>query len=102
MTPTELKLNVETKGNSPYYFSRATMRFFGDTMSNYRVRKGKVNGRAVYILIRKRPVKHGNQDPAYFDAENFDRVYVHEGDKVEGGGTITTGISSKVITGGDV
>ncbi len=46
MTPAELKRRVEATGS--VFFSRSSMRFFGDTMRNYRV---------------------------HFDAETFERVH---------------------------
>lgn len=38
MTPSELKANVEIRGS--YFFTRKSMKFFGDTMKNYGVRDG--------------------------------------------------------------
>ena len=42
------------------------MRFFGDTMSNYGIKHHKVAGHEVIELRRKKPVKHGLQESAYF------------------------------------
>ena len=42
MTASELKYQVEVSGNEPHYFTRSTMKFFGDTMRNYGVRSGEV------------------------------------------------------------
>lgn len=71
MTPSELKRQIEEHGHEPYFFSRDTMRFFGDTMANYGVRKYNAD---ILELYRKRPVKHGLKDSAYFCAKTFKRV----------------------------
>jgi len=72
MTPSELKQKVEEAGHGPYFFSRHTMSFFGDTMRNYGVRDaGKY-----WELSRKRPVKNGLKEPAYFDKITFKQVHV--------------------------
>lgn len=80
MTPSDLKYHVELAGHEPHFFTRATMRFFGDTMHNYGVRARTITTnmnetRAVWELYRKRPVKHGLRSSAYFDAETFARVF---------------------------
>jgi len=72
MTPSELKYQVEQSGTNPYYFTRKTMKFFGDTMRNYGVRSSGDN----WELYRKRPVKHGLKTSAYFDKETFERVHI--------------------------
>ena len=72
MTPSELKSRVELYSN---FFERNTMRFFGDTMKNYGCRKVTIGERDLYELYRKRPVKHGLSESAYFDAETFTRVF---------------------------
>ena len=72
MTPSELKSHVEQYSN---FFERSTMRFFGDTMKNYGCRKVTIGERDLYELYRKRPVKHGLSESAYFDAETFTRVF---------------------------
>lgn len=79
MTKSELKARVEDTGS--HFFDRDSMRFFGDSMSNYGVRGPKMvvdrreRQRTVYELFRKRPVLNGIKDSAYFDAENFERVF---------------------------
>jgi len=82
MTPSELKTSVASAGHSPFFFSRDTMAFFGDTMRNYGVRAKPVTivtcrGESIkaWELFRKRPVRNGLQDPAYFCAETFRRVF---------------------------
>lgn len=84
MTPSELKFQVERHGQEPYYFSRETMKFFGDTMRNYGVRSRAVRLRdcsevEVWELYRKRPVKYSNWASAYFDKETFARVFAEDG-----------------------
>lgn len=80
MTPSELAHRVSAAGYEPYFFSRDTMRFFGDTMRNYGCRQAKVTDqhgtiREVWELYRKHPVKHGVQSPAYFDRGTLQRVF---------------------------
>ena len=88
MTPSQLKYEVEVAGHERHFFDRKTMRFFGDTMSNYGVRSTVItcnyNEHGQYVetgvqvevweLYRKHPVKHGLQKSAFFDAETFERV----------------------------
>ena len=83
-TVADLKHAVENTG-SPF-FDRSSMKFAGDSMSNYYVpvKNGVAavysidtytrKGVQCYELQRKRPVKHGLQKPAYFDIETFARV----------------------------
>lgn len=76
----DLKYAVEQAGNSPYFFSRQSMRFFGDSMSNYGFRKAReiqtYSGPVLaYELTRKRPVKNGLDSSAFFDAVSFERVF---------------------------
>jgi len=84
-TASDLKYAVEQSGQSPHFFTRETMRFFGDRMSNYGIRQAReiqTHGGPVlaYELLRKQPVKHGLQSSAFFDAATFSRVFpVKEG-----------------------
>lgn len=73
MTPAELKYHVEQTGSC--FFTRSSMKFFGDTMSNYGCRSSWLNGQEVWELHRKRPVKCGLQDSAYFSKTDFDRLF---------------------------
>lgn len=65
----------DLKEANPLFFSRDTMLFFGDTMSNFGLSKDvvirTVSGdlAKVYMLYRKRPVKHGFSDPHFFGAD---------------------------------
>ena len=78
MTPSELKYNVEKTGSN--FFSRATMKFFGDTMRNYGTRTATIttfDGEQVecWEMYRIRPVKHNLTSSAYFDKKTFERRY---------------------------
>lgn len=73
----ELAQRVSATGS--VFFTRDSMRFFGDTMRNYRV-VGPVtintpteHGVTVWELARKKPVKHKLQSSAYFDVSTFER-----------------------------
>lgn len=79
LTVSELKCNVE-QGSDSLFFTRDTMKFFGDTMSNYGIRSARVDTYSeqeisVWELYRRQPVKHGLQDSAYFNKETFSRVF---------------------------
>lgn len=90
MTVYELKARVST-GFDCHFFTRKTMRFFGDTMHNYGIKDGGTiethwdesgnnyseTPRTIEIweLYRKRPVKYGLQSSAYFDKQTFRRVF---------------------------
>jgi len=69
--------------NGGHFFDRSSMRFFGDSMSNYYVPVSRGRARAVeietnsgfvkcYALERKKPVRHGRQDTAYFNIETLE------------------------------
>jgi hypothetical protein len=91
-TASDLKGFVESRDTESHFFDRKSMRFFGDTMRNYGVRKIKIvsnydaNGEyvaggvevEVYELYRRKPVKHGVQKSAYFHSETFQQVYPKE------------------------
>lgn len=74
-------LKARVSETSPYFFTRKTMRFFGDTMRNYRIAgvkqvttpSGDIH--SVWILERKRAVKHNLDSDTYFDRETFTRVH---------------------------
>ncbi len=88
MNSSELKYNVETKTTSNF-FSRDSMKFFGDTMRNYGVCSATIqtnydendnwvdNGVMVEVweLYRKHAVKHGLKSSAYFSKKTFERVH---------------------------
>ena len=76
MTASELKYLYQ-QNDGGHFFDRETMRFFGDTMSNYGVRNVKVFDKYPDIndaepfealeLYRRRPVKHGLTSSKYFE-----------------------------------
>jgi hypothetical protein len=79
-TASDLKYAVVQANEEPYFFTRSTMKFFGDRMSNYGVRQPrevKTHGGTVkaYELFRRRPVKYGLKDSAFFNSETFNRVF---------------------------
>jgi len=63
------------------FFTRKTMKFFGDTMANYGCFSGTVTKDKkeidVWVLWRKNPVKHGLNSSAYFDKKTFERVFAN-------------------------
>ena len=71
MTSSKLKYLVENSGNEPYFFTKDTMKFFGDTMKNYGVK----DAGNCWELYRKHPVEHGRQHSDYFDKITFQRVF---------------------------
>lgn len=71
MTSSELKMNVDRTGS--YFFTRSSMKFFGDRMSNYGVRSTKIKSIECWELYRKKPVVHGLTDSAYFRKDSFER-----------------------------
>ena len=86
MTPSELKTHV-SNGSDRFFFTRDTMRFFGDTMRNYGVCAQPVTietymGDLVecWELYRRRPVKHGMAKSAYFATDDYRRVLDKRGD----------------------
>ena len=89
MMASDLKYRVECAGSEPHFFTRSTMKFFGDRMSNYGVRNTYIVSdydadgnyaeqgirRQVWELYRKHPVKHGLSSSAYFCPFTFRRVF---------------------------
>lgn len=92
MNASQLKAKIEASGHEAYFFDRATMRFFGDTMRNFGVRASKVRTEYdedgnyvaegvvvdVWVLYRHHAVKHGNNVSYFFDAKSFRRVHGEE------------------------
>lgn len=77
-TPSDLRLFVEDAGSS--FFSRESMKFSGDTMRNYGLRRTIIKTHSgdtveAYELYRRQPVKNGLRSSAYFHAETFRRVF---------------------------
>ncbi len=80
MTASELKYHVEQAGHDRHFFTRDTMKFFGDRMSNYGVCEATIDTYSeknvpVYELYRRKPVKHGLMSSAYFRKDTFARVF---------------------------
>lgn len=63
-TPSQLKGFVNNSGS--YYFERKTMKFFGDTMRNYGIRKIIIDGVLIIELYRKKPVKNGLKTSSFW------------------------------------
>lgn len=84
-TASDLKYWIKDQHPDNHFFDRDTMKFFGDSMANFGLRKVKVKNPetkelvACYELYRKRAVKHGLQSSHYFDARTLKTVY---GEKV--------------------
>ena len=93
MTPSDLKYHIEQANTETHFFSRKTMKFFGDSMRNYGVRSATVktnyDAAGEYVgkdgvslecweLYRKQPVKCGISGSAYFDKQTFAQVYPSE------------------------
>lgn len=74
MNASELKYQHELHHPDSHMFDRETMKFFGDTICNFGCRVVTIDGRELYELYRKRPVKHGLQGSFYFDVDTFERV----------------------------
>jgi hypothetical protein len=79
MTISELKARVEDTGS--LFFTRSTMKFFGDTMRNFSCGTKPIEivdfygaKRQVYAIWRKKATKIGTDRVYYFDAETFKRV----------------------------
>ena len=75
MTPYELKRKVLENDPNSHFFDRKTLRFFGDSMANYGVRRTMIDAIPVFELYRKRPVKHGVNKSVYFHAVTFKEVF---------------------------
>jgi len=88
MTPSELKQLYESNNPDGYFFDRKSMKFFGDTMSNYGVSRAIVifeiwathydDGKPLgcWELRRKHPVKLGLCTSHYFDDEGSELMGV--------------------------
>jgi hypothetical protein len=71
MTFSELKYQHELKNPGSFYFSKGSMSFFGDTIANY----GVLTHDDSYELHRKKPVKHGLKNSAFFNKETFTLIH---------------------------
>jgi hypothetical protein len=87
MKPSELKALYERNNPEGHFFSRETMRFFGDTMRNFgvtdagKIRTMTVNGIEeveAWELYRKRPVNGGVYGHcAYFGKKDGKVIFNH-------------------------
>jgi hypothetical protein len=90
MNASDLKFHVTSAGFDSHFFTRETMRFFGDTMRNYGVRSvivtcrsektGGAESVSAWELFRRKPVKHGVKGSAYFCKNTFRRVFPMNGE----------------------
>lgn len=81
-TASDLKYAVDQSGNEHHFFTRSTMRFFGDTMKNYSVRQPVTvvtnmgETMKAYELVRRHPVGRDRlTESAWFHAKTFKRVF---------------------------
>lgn len=81
ITASELKQRVNARGTESYFFTRSSMKFFGDTMKNYGVRGPiKIDTYTekdveVWELYRRKAVKGGLKDSAYFRTDDYSRAF---------------------------
>jgi len=74
MKASTLKYHHEREHPKSLFFARESMKFFGDTMKNFGVRKVQ----RYYELYRRKPVRNGHQTSSWFSMKNFERVHVPE------------------------
>ena len=81
MNASTLKWHVEDTCTDSFFFTRSSMKFFGDRMANYGVRTATIQTWTdqepveVWELYRKRPVKCGLTRSAYFRKDNFHQTF---------------------------
>jgi hypothetical protein len=86
ISASELKYRVESAGHESHFFTRPTMKFFGDTMRNFTVEDaglvecGHPDSPYIvdcYVLRRKTKTHKGAQAGyfAWFNKENYARVF---------------------------
>jgi hypothetical protein len=66
MTASELKALHLSREPDSHFWDRKTMRFFGDSMANFGVRRVEHADGPAWQLYRRRPVRHGLQASHYF------------------------------------
>jgi hypothetical protein len=69
LTPSQIRALYHERNPDGHCFDRKSMRFFGDTMRNFRA----VRTETGYLLERRKAVKHGLSSSLAFTAEG---VYV--------------------------
>ena len=72
--PSDLKYYLIDKYPDNKFSSRENMRFAGDTMANYGLQIIESEGKQLFELYRKKPVKYGLQKSTYFDVETLRKV----------------------------
>lgn len=81
-TSSDLKYAHEEAYPNSHFFTRKTMKFFGDTMANYGICQpvtvvtsdGQL--KQAYELYRKRAVKCGLRSSVWFDSTTFERLHI--------------------------
>jgi hypothetical protein len=72
MNSSKLKYNYEINNTeNGYFFTRSTMKFFGDTMKNF----GVITHDDCYELHRKNPVKYELQESHFFTKDTFELLH---------------------------
>jgi hypothetical protein len=66
ITVQALKSELNSRGS--HYFDKDTMKFFGDTIANYRI----ADAGEYWELYRVRPVRFGLKGSAFFRKESFE------------------------------
>ena len=83
MTPSQLKYEHERRFPGSIFFSPENMKFAGDTMRNFGVRKvrveasydGEVQVVDAWELYRKQPTPKGLSKSFFFDSATFERHF---------------------------
>lgn len=78
ITASELKYQIENAGTARFFFTRETMKCFGDTMKNYGVRPvtiTTITGDTVdcWELYRRRKTSKGLTSSAYFQRDTLEQ-----------------------------
>lgn len=77
MKASELKYNYELNNPDGKFFTHENMKFGGDRMSNYGVRRNTITTWSepdpieVWELYRRKPTKVGLKSSAYFEVKTF-------------------------------
>jgi hypothetical protein len=102
ITASELKYRVESAKHESHFFSRANMKFAGDTMRNYGVR-GPLRFKThsgdaceVWELFRRRAVKFGLRDSAYFRTDTYAQTFGELVTTVPGYDGVPYGVGDRV------
>jgi len=81
ISASDIRINHEIKNPESLFFTKDSMRFFGDTMGNYAVSSKPVKVETYfdgivecYELRRKKPVNGGLQSSDYFCTKTYARI----------------------------